>query len=354
MDTNRVRKLKQGRTIVLTGIFLGLFYIIFSDGFGEVYPFINGGVAGMLAGLVVAILELGVFAGALRKKRFINLLILRTTLYFVLLTFLILQVLIISRMIRLEQSYTEVLFDPAFQHYVFKEDFPIVVVYTMVLAFSINFVRMISRKMGQGMLLSYLTGTYRRPVDQERIVMFMKLKNSQGISEQLGSLDFYRFLNDFFYDITESIIVHKGIIYEYVEDLIVVTWSVDQGCTHSNCVRTFFHAIEELEFRKESFFAKYNIIPIPFAAFHYGHVIRSEIGDVKSEIVFHGDVMNTTARILEKCSGLKADLLISTQLANKLDLPKIYQSISRGKVKLKGKEESLELNEIIEILQTKV
>ena len=349
LSVNNIRRLIQGRNMVLLATFLGLLYVVFSDGFKEIYPFINGGIAGFIAGLVIATLELGFFSGGLRKRRFVYILILRTSLYFFFLTLLILNVLIVSRMIRLDQSYVKVLSDPAFQHYIFKEDFPIVVVYAIVFAFSVNFTRMMSRKLGQGMLLSYVTGTYRKPVTQERIVMFMKLQNSQEISEQLGSLNFYRFLNDFFYDITDSIIMHRGIIYEYVEDLIVVTWDINKGLTNSNCIRTFFHALEELELKKEAYFTKYKVIPKPYAAFHCGKLIRAEIGDVKSEIAFQGDVMNTTSRILKECEDLNATLLASAHLVLRLDLPVIYAANSKGKIKLRGKEEEVELYEIGEI-----
>ncbi len=349
LSINQVRKLKQGRAMVLLAVFLGLLYVAFSDGFNEIYPFINGAIAGFVAGLVIATLELGFFSGGLRKRRFMYILILRTSLYFFFLTLLILNVLIVSRMIRLNQSYAEVLSDSAFQHYVFKEDFPIVVVYAVVFAFSVNFTRMMSRKLGQGMLLSYITGTYRKPVTEERVVMFMKLQNSQGISEQLGSLNFYRFLNDFFYDITDSIIMHRGIIYEYVEDLIVVTWDINKGLANSNCIRSFFHALEELELKKEAYFTKYKVIPKPYAAFHSGKLIRAEIGDVKSEIALQGDVMNTTSRILKKCEDLKANLLGSAHLVLRLEFPLIYETNSKGKIKLRGKEEGVELFEIVEV-----
>lgn len=334
--------------MILAGILLGLVYVMFSDGFGEFYPFVNGAIAGGFAGLVVAILELDLFARALRRWRFGYLLLIRTVTYLILLTALILLVIIISRMIRLDQTFSQVLSDPSFHHYVFYEDFPIALVYTLALAFTINFIRMISRKMGQGMLVSYVTGSYRKPVLQERIVMFLKLKNSMAISQQLGPLVFQDFLNDVFHDITESILVHRGVIYEYVEDLIVVTWDMSHGLENTNCIRTYFHASEELELNRDKYYAKYGVVPLAFAALHAGELIRVEIGDVKSEIVFHGDVMNTTSRILDKCKAFGSDLLVSTPLLHRLNLPEIYAAHSKGMLELKGKKTMMGVSEIIE------
>jgi adenylate cyclase len=35
------------------------------------------------------------------------------------------------------------------------------------------------------------------------------------------------------------------------------------------------------------------------AGAHVGRVVATEVGTIKSEIVFHGDVVNTTARVQE-------------------------------------------------------
>ena len=39
--------------------------------------------------------------------------------------------------------------------------------------------------------------------------------------------------------------------------------------------------------------------------------MTTEIGDLKSEIVFHGDVLNTAARVQGLCNSLGYDLLLT-------------------------------------------
>ncbi len=340
--------------MVLAGTLLGLIYIIFSDGFGAVYPFVNGGVAGMLSGLIVAILELNYFPKVNKKRKFYLVLLIRTTTYFVLLTLVILAVVITSRMIRLDQGLTGVLVDPEFHEYLLKGDFPIAVIYTIVLALTINFTMMMSRKLGQGMLFNFVTGRYRKPVEEERIIMFMKVKNSDKFIEKLGDLHFYQFLNDFFDDITDSILSCKAIIYEYVDDLIVITWDMRRGLEDGRCIRAYFSATEDLELRKGEYFKEYGLIPFPYAAVHCGKVVRAEIGDVKSEIAFLGDTMNTTARILEKCVELQSSLLVSSTLAEHLRLPLIYNKSSKGSLFLRGKSDEIELFEIRDVVPVNV
>jgi adenylate cyclase len=47
-------------------------------------------------------------------------------------------------------------------------------------------------------------------------------------------------------------------------------------------------------------------------------VIIAQIGDIKSEIVFHGDVVNTTSRMERLRSDLGKRLLISKNLVEQL------------------------------------
>jgi len=207
---------------------------------------------------------------------------------------------------------------------------------------------MLSRKMGQGMLISHVAGTYFNPVKQERIFMFLEVSNSKKISEKLGPLVFHKFLNSLFYDIAEPIIHHQGIIYEYVDDLVVISWTIKKGLTEANCLRCFFYIQDKIEGLKEDYYIRYGFFPKHKASIHCGHVIRAEIGDVKTQIVFHGDVMNTTSRILGKCYEMNKNFMASAQLMNQIEIPGILTSKSVGAISLKGKEKEVELFSIEE------
>jgi adenylate cyclase len=245
-------------------------------------------------------------------------------------------------------GYIDVLYDERFQTYLFDGPFLTAVISTLFFSFSANFVRMISRKMGQGMLINYIRGTYYTPVHQARIIMFINVVDSKKIVNDLGPHNLQRFLNDLFYDLTDPVISNQGIIYEYIEDLVVITWAMDEGLRDANCVRTFFDFKKTIEINTEKYLDKYGIAPKIKASLHTGSVVRAEIGEVKTQIVFHGDTMNTTARILSKCNQLKTEFLASEQLVRMIGLPRIYEKISVGEIALRGKQEPLKLFEIID------
>ncbi len=346
LSINQRIKLKITRQIVVTGILLSISYIFFSNGPDDLYPFINGAVVSLLVGLLISLLELNLFSRGAKRIKFIWVLIFRSLIYFMLIPSIILIVVSISRMYRLDQTIAEVYASSDFQQYVFEGNFSVALVYTLIFAFSINFVRMISRKMGQGMLVSYINGTYYAPVHQARVIMFINIKDSKQLMNKLGPLNFHKFLNHFFYDLSIPVVSHRGIIYEYIEDLMVVTWAMNKGLENANCIRTYFSIKEAIDKHKEKYVATYGFVPKVRASLHTGSVVRAEIGEVKTQIVFHGDTMNTTARILGKCKELNMGLMVSEQLIHMIGMPDIYEENPAGDINLKGKKHSLKLFEI--------
>jgi adenylate cyclase len=65
-------------------------------------------------------------------------------------------------------------------------------------------------------------------------------------------------------------------------------------------------------------------------------VVRGEIGDVKSQIVFSGEILYITSIIEKKCGELGQDILLSADIMQRISLPVIYQMKQAGKLQLDG------------------
>lgn len=100
---------------------------------------------------------------------------------------------------------------------------------------------------------------------------------------------------------------------------------------------------EALESKCEDFKIKFGIVPEFKAGMHYGNVTTGEVGALKKEIIFTGDVLNTTSRIQTLCKSYDTDLLISKALFDKLTSSEANQLQVAGEVALRGKEEKMQL-----------
>ena len=72
-----------------------------------------------------------------------------------------------------------------------------------------------------------------------------------------------------------------------------------------------------------------------------GMVTATEVGKYKKEIAYHGDVINTAARIQGMCNHFEVLLLVSETLKESLPTNNPLNFIYKGAVSLKGKSEEV-------------
>jgi adenylate cyclase len=201
-----------------------------------------------------------------------------------------------------------------------------------------HLVRLMNKSMGPGILAEYLVGKYFNPREEDRIFLFIDLKSSTTIAEKIGHKTYSSLLQDCFENLTKPIIKHKGQVYQYVGDEVVVTWKTNEGIKDLNCLGFFFTFLEELEKKRRYFKNKYQVFPEFKAGMSSGMVTVAEVGELKSEISFHGDVLNTASRLQGLCNDYGKKMLISEFLNEELDNTDSFDIQFIGDLQLKGKE----------------
>jgi adenylate cyclase len=211
-----------------------------------------------------------------------------------------------------------------------------------VIVFLIFFVHL-DRLLGPGVLFGYVTGRFHRPRREERIFMFLDLKGSTKLADAMEAERYYQFLHRYFVEMSDPILETQAEIYQYVGDEVVLSWKIDEGIRDASCLRVFFLIEDQLARHREQFLADYGVLPEFKAGLHAGEVISAQIGELKSEIVYNGDVLNTTARIQSMCNELDEKLLVSKELMERIHTGPLYAIYDKGPVALRGKEEAVRL-----------
>ena len=207
----------------------------------------------------------------------------------------------------------------------------------------------VSENLGQEVLSNFFTGKYHKPIVEERIFMFLDMKSSTTIAEKLGHVKYFEMLNAYYADLSDPVIQYSGEIYQYVGDEMIVSWKLKAGLANQNCLRCFFAMKEALGNQSAKYRANFDVLPTFKAGFHYGEVTTGEIGVIKKEIIFTGDVLNTTARIQGLCNTYGVDLLISGPLFKQLNLDSEFQVEALGKSELRGRDEKVELFTVMQV-----
>ena len=220
-----------------------------------------------------------------------------------------------------------------------SKTFLVLFIYFGLVSAGITFFRQINRKIGPKVLRNMLLGRYHRPREEERIFLFIDLKSSTTITEELGHRKYSELIKDCFADITDAIIRYEAEIYQYVGDEIVLCWRSQRGLRNNNCIHTFFHFQQTLDERADYYQSNYQLRPFFKAGAHIGLTTVTEVGTLKREVSYYGDVLNTAARIQSLCNEKKEQYLISQQLCDQLANPAAFQYIDHEEILLRGKTE---------------
>jgi len=231
--------------------------------------------------------------------------------------------------------------------FLYSQYFLVGVGFGLILALIFNFFYILNSLIGRRILGKLFIGMYRKPIEVERVFMFLDIKSSTTIAEQIGHLKFLSLVNDFFYDITEPVMKTRGEIYKYVGDEVIISWKYKDGLQEANCIRCFSLIESTIQKKADTYLKRYGVIPEFKAGLHCGVSVTGELGYTKREIAYMGDVLNTTSRIEEACSQYDKKLLASKDLLEKLKLPKSIKATEVGEVALRGKEQKISLFAIL-------
>ena len=340
------------RQYVLTGMIVGLLYglIEYFVKLGStdeqlLIPLLMRAVlAGLFVTLTAAIFEIKT-GNFFVQKPFYYIVLARAIFYSFAITFWLSLINAVSHMLIRDMSFSAGLID-----YLTDDSYLFNLILIFLFLISLMGAHQINSLHKKGELINFIVGKYHRPREVIRIFCFIDLKNSTSIAETLGHIRFADFLKDYYSDITEALIKTQAEIYQYVGDEIVLCWPVKNGLKMNNALRCFFLMKRIMQKKKEKYMAKFGVHPAFRAGLHGGKVIVTWVGEIKREIVYIGDVLNTAARLQEDCKRLEKDLLISQELLDQFrDLTGIEAHFIEES-KPRGKAEKVRLYSLEEVV----
>lgn len=216
------------------------------------------------------------------------------------------------------------------------------VIFTASTSVLISFLGHLRQLVGPNKLSRLFWGRYFSPRSEERIFMFLDLKDSTAIAEKLGHVKYSQFIQDCFFDLNQVVPRFQAEIYQYVGDEAVLHWPLAIGTKNQDCLYLFRAFQQKLESKQDTYIYTYGLQPTFKAGLHAGSITVAEVGEFKKEIAYHGDVLNTAARLEKACALQDVHVLVSDTLTHILQAEFQGEFISVGQLELKGKAESIE------------
>jgi adenylate cyclase len=220
-------------------------------------------------------------------------------------------------------------------------------IFLILLGITLSFLRAVGNRFGHGILINYLLGKYREPIEEYRIFMFIDLNKSTSIAEQLGHVRYSRFLNKCFSDLSSLLTRYDAEVYQYVGDEAVVTWNMHYLKNQVQPIFLFFAFEELLRKQRAMYQEKFGVVPTFKAALNAGAVVVTELGTHRRELVYHGDVLNTASRVLELGSRTQKKLLVTSHLYPMLEGQEGFNVHYVSDLTLRGKSDRTTVYEVV-------
>lgn len=214
-------------------------------------------------------------------------------------------------------------------------------VYLFLLGSILNFIRELGNRFGHGIIIDYLSGKYRVPMEEDRVFMFMDMNDSTSIAEKLGHVKYSRLLNKCFSVLDTILINSDAEVYQFVGDEVVLTWNQKKLPDPGEPIQLFSRYEKELERKSQEFREKFGIVPTFKASINAGHVVVTELGGYRKEVAYHGDVLNTASRILELCKKKGKRLLFTGSYLKMLKDEMPLDNVAS--IRLRGKTDEVEI-----------
>jgi len=296
---------------------------------------------GFLIGISISFFELYVFPNYKSRFSFLATFLIRTLIY--LLTILFIADLTIYLY---ERNFNFADYSEAFHalySLAYSPVFLRLVFYGLVISSSLNFIRLFRNRMGTGIFSKIILGRYHHPKEENRMFLFLDLDSSTSIAESLGHVKYSKLLQSCFSDLSVCLIQSSGDLYQFVGDEAVVTWRVDNKHEFLNGIELSYRFSKRLKAKSNYYQSHFGLVPHFTGALNAGMVTVAEVGgEPKTEIAYHGDVLNTAARLLEQAKLNNIPLIVAESVYQGLAGIIHHYNISYcGEMILRGKSDPL-------------
>jgi adenylate cyclase len=167
-------------------------------------------------------------------------------------------------------------------------------------------------------LLDLVIGTYHRPVEERKVLLFLDINGSTALAERLGALTMRSFVRKFLSDLSQPIVDCGGEIYLYKGDGLIAVWNWADAVKADAILKAVDAMFATVAKQRDAYQHLFGAVPTFRVGIHGGPVIVSEQGDAKRSIGIYGDAINIAARMEEAARAHNARCVISEIVAQAL------------------------------------
>ncbi|HUX20344.1 MAG TPA: adenylate/guanylate cyclase domain-containing protein, partial [Spirochaetia bacterium] len=182
-------------------------------------------------------------------------------------------------------------------------------------------------------------------IQREMTILFVDIRAFTNLSEGMTPEENFKFINSYLARITPIIRENNGFIDKYIGDAILALYPGSPEDALRSAIRMVEYLAEYNGYRKNSGYRAINI----GIGIHTGNLIVGIIGDTdRMQGTVISDAVNLASRVQDVTKLYGANIIISQDTFIRLENPTAYNFRFLGKVKVKGKAQSVSLFEVFD------
>ncbi|MCW8887086.1 MAG: adenylate/guanylate cyclase domain-containing protein [Motiliproteus sp.] len=214
-------------------------------------------------------------------------------------------------------------------------------IFCFFMAFIFNFILRIISFLGSGSLLNILLGRYQEPAEKQIAFVFVDVVGSSRMTEQIGDTNTQKLIGELFFELAVIVERYGGEVHRYIGDEMVITWDLSDKQQMPDILACLAHIFDIVEQQKQCNYPRFGTWADVRAGINAGRVLVSEIGDLKRELVYFGDTINTAAALQVESKALEANALICSELYEQLKPSSHFSAKHLGEIVIKGKDKRI-------------
>ncbi|HUZ18895.1 MAG TPA: adenylate/guanylate cyclase domain-containing protein [Spirochaetia bacterium] len=182
-------------------------------------------------------------------------------------------------------------------------------------------------------------------IQREMTILFVDIRAFTNLSERMTPQENFKFINSYLSRITPIIRENNGFIDKYIGDAILALYPGSPEDALRSAIRMIEYLHEYNGYRKNSGYRAINI----GIGIHTGNLIVGIIGDnERMQGTVISDAVNLASRVQDVTKLYGANIIISQDTFVRLENPTDYNFRFLGKVKVKGKDQTVSLFEVFD------
>jgi adenylate cyclase len=215
--------------------------------------------------------------------------------------------------------------------------------YSMAVALLLSAALRVRELLGRSIFTDIVLGRYRRPVEENRIFLYLDVTGSTGYAQRNGPAAAASYIGRIFKIMSEPVQDWGGAIDDYIGDAALVSWPLRDPLNAARCLQCAFDIIRKLDKHTPDTIRRFGQAPEVRILIHAGAVVRAEIGVDHHKISYFGDTINMVGKLEGEIKPLGPGIFVTEDALALATLPDHAEAAHCGEYEIKGLERAVVL-----------